>query len=117
MKRRELLKTLSVAPVVALAPSTAFAAMPEKKSAQPSNLLSETEGMGKTLGYKNDATQSEKRSDKKAICGSCNKWNKCHFEEKNTCKPGKADAAYAPCEMFKGVVVARKGWCSIYAQG
>jgi len=122
MNRRNLLKALSVVPALGLAPSIAFGAHHEEKKkatdkakkakgGAPKNLLSETDGLGKAMQYKHEASKAGPiRSNKKALCNNCAKWNVCNEADK-TCKPGKATAAHAPCSVFPGKVVANKGWC------
>ena len=81
-------------------------------SKKPGNLMGENEPLAKAMKYKHDAGQVKgMRTDKKAFCYNCDRWNKCNTSD-SKCKPDKdAMAAYAPCNLFPKKVVANKGWC------
>ncbi|MBY0384080.1 high-potential iron-sulfur protein, partial [bacterium] len=67
--------------------------------------------LSNAMKYKADASKAgPERADKKANCANCQKYNKCSAAD-TACKPGAKDAAYAPCEIFAGKVVAKNGWC------
>lgn len=120
MKRRQSLKVLSSLPLLALFPSMALSA--DKKAAAPKaapkkaagNLIDEKDTLASAMQYKHDATKIAMRTDKKAICLNCAKYNLCMDGDKE-CKPlsaadlKKADAA--PCQIFKGKTVKAAGWC------
>ena len=131
MNRRKSLKLLSALPLIASFPSLATAAekkkemkkdmkakapAPAKKEAAkgPKNLISENDTLAKAMQYKHDATQAKLRTNKKAVCNNCAKYNLCMDGDK-TCKPLSAKALKkaeaAPCQIFKEKVVAGKGWC------
>lgn len=112
MNRRSLVKILCLTPLALVLPKMALAA---KAEAAPANALPETDPMGSALKYKADATKAEAiRTDKKAFCSNCSKFNKCAAGD-TACKTGAATAAYAPCELFAGKQVAAKGWCLSWA--
>lgn len=119
MKRRQSLKLLSALPLISLVPGVAFGndkakpAAPAKGGA--ANMLDPNDTLAKAMQYKADASQvGPMRADKKAFCSNCAKYNVCMDGDKE-CKPlGAADlakATAAPCQIFKGKVVAKDGWC------
>jgi hypothetical protein len=115
MKRRQTLKILSTLPIVAAFPSVAFAGKgaTAKKGGMP--LIDEKDTLASAMQYKHDASQAGPvRTDKKANCMNCAKYNVC-MDGDTSCKPlSKADLAKAtqgPCQIFKGKAVAAKGWC------
>lgn len=116
MNRRSVLRSLALAPVVLLASRFAFAH--EKPVAAPAAAagggtlppLGENEPLAKAMQYVADATKAPGRSDKKATCGNCAKFNKCAPADKE-CKPVAKTAKSAPCEIFAGKSVERAGWC------
>lgn len=122
MNRRSLLQALALSPLAFILPKISLAAdKPAAKpaaaaGAAPANALSETEPLSKAMKYVADASKSgPERADKKANCANCQKFNKCSAAD-TACKPGAKDAAYAPCEIFAGKVVAKNGWCMSWAK-
>ncbi len=126
MNRRSVVRALALAPVAVLATRIAFAqdngskGAPGKAGGNTSasaNALGEQEPLAKAMQYVEDASKaSPARSDKKANCANCSKYNKCAPAD-TKCKPAPASAAYAPCEIFSGKVVAKNGWCLSWAKG
>lgn len=124
MNRRKSLKLISSLPLLAAFPALAAEkATKEAKKAAPAakakggakNLIDEKDTLAAAMQYKHDASKAGPiRSDKKAFCSNCVKYNVCMDGDK-TCKPlKKADLAKsdaAPCQIFKGKVVKSKGWC------
>ncbi len=111
MKRRESLKLLSALPVVTLFPQLALANKKQSKM----ELISEKDTLASAMQYKHDASKaSNMRSDKKAFCHNCAKYNVC-MEGDSSCAPlGKEalkKADMAPCQIFQGKLVKKKGWC------
>lgn len=123
MNRRSLLQVLALSPLALILPKISLAAdkaaAPAAKpaaGAAPANALSETEPLSKAMKYYADASKAgPERTDKKANCANCQKFNKCSAAD-TACKPGAKDAAYAPCEIFAGKVVAKNGWCMSWAK-
>lgn len=104
MNRRTLLKSLAIAgPMLAFLPRLAQAAL---------TALGAEEPLAKALRYTPDAAKSADpaRSDKKAFCSNCVKYNKCSPADAG-CKPAAKTANEAPCEIFAGKTVAKTGWC------
>jgi hypothetical protein len=86
---------LAAAPfATALISGAAHAAVPVK----------ETDPTAAALGYVVDATKSTKRTDKAAMCGTCNLYS------------GKPGAADGPCTIFQGNLVSSKGWCTAWVK-
>ncbi len=123
LNRRSLLQALALTPLALILPKISLAAAdkvaakpadkaaPAAGGAAPANALSENEPLSKAMKYYADASKAgPERADKKANCGNCQKYNKCSAAD-TACKPGAKDAAYAPCEIFAGKVVAKAGWC------
>lgn len=135
MKRRQSLKLISSLPLLAAFPSVAIGAEKDKMKAAkdkmkagkdaakgaakkaakgPKNLISETDTLAKAMQYKHDATKAQLRTDKKAICGNCAKYNLC-MDGDTACKPLAAKdlktADAAPCQIFKAKIVKKDGWC------
>ena len=123
MKRRESLKVLSALPLIAAFPASAIAAdkkemkkdmKADKKAKASDNLISEEDTLAKAMQYKHDATNAGLRTDKKAICANCAKYNLC-MDGDTSCKPLDAKAlktaSAAPCQIFKAKLVAKEGWC------
>jgi hypothetical protein len=112
IKRRSLIQALALSPVAFVLPRVSFAAGATAGAAgTPANALSEAEPLSKAMKYVVDASKAgPERADKKANCLNCQKWNKCSAADA-ACKPGAKDAAYAPCEIFAGKVVAKNAWC------
>ncbi len=125
MKRRQSLKFLSSIPLLAVFPSLALAADKKKdkskaapakgKSKQAKNLLDPNDTLAKAMQYKHDASKAGPvRSNKKAFCYNCSKYNVC-MEGDKSCKPLSAaelkKSEVAPCQIFKGKVVKKNGWC------
>ncbi len=128
MKRRQTLKVLSTLPLLAVFP--AFAADPVKKEAKKNakkaaggaskklgklTLIDEKDTLASAMQYKHDASKvGPMRSDKKANCANCAKYNVC-MDGDADCKPlSKADlkkSDVAPCQIFKGKLVKAEGWC------
>lgn len=110
LSRRELVKMCALAPVALALPSLAFA-KDAGKSPAPANALPESDPMANALKYKSDASKADAmRTDKKAFCSNCSKFNKCSPAEAS-CKPVAKGSSYAPCELFAGKQVASTGWC------
>ncbi len=79
------------------------------------NLIDEQDTLAKAMQYRHDASKaSAARTDKKAFCHNCSKYNVC-MDGDGACKPLKAKdlkkAEAAPCQIFKSKTVARNGWC------
>lgn len=112
MKRRQILGFISALSLTSLIPSFLFAKGEKatKGAAQPANLLKLDDPMGKAMQYKHVASKAPVRTDKKAFCYNCAKYNVCAAGDK-ACKPAAKDAAYAPCSIFAKKVVAKDGWC------
>lgn len=117
MDRRDALKLISSLPLVATFPALANAAPEAAKTAgkAPANLIDENDTLAKAMQYKHDAAKAPAmRTDKKAFCYNCAKYNVCMDGDKS-CKPldskSLASAEYAPCQIFNGKVVAKNGWC------
>jgi hypothetical protein len=70
------------------------------ETARAEELLSESDPAAKALKYHADATRSPDRKDSAAICDNCALF---------TPKGGPASGT---CELFKGKLVAAKGWCA-----
>ena len=111
MKRRHILQSLAFAPLAFILPRLALA---DKQGAAPTGglgALTEADPMGKALKYVEDATKADvMRTDKKAICGNCQKYAMCPAGVA-ACKPGNKTEARAACEIFGGKSVAKAGWC------
>ena len=120
MNRRRVVKYLLSFSVLSLFSRGAIAKSPapvkkdkkDKKAKAPKNLLGENEPLAKGMQYKHNADKVKgPRTNKKAFCNNCDRWNKCSAADK-ACKPDKnAMADYAPCNLFPNKVVANKGWC------
>ncbi len=122
MKRRQNLKFLSSLPLLAVFPSVVLAD-PKKSGNNPppgkdktggAPLLDPNDTLAKAMQYKHEASKvGPMRTDKKAFCNNCAKYNLCMAGDK-ACKPLSAAALKtadaAPCQIFKGQVKA-KGWC------
>ena len=94
-----------------------FVFLSKKAGAEKSsdNLIDEQDTLAKAMQYRHDASRaSVARTNKKAFCYNCSKYNVCMAGD-SACKPlgvkdlGKAKAA--PCQIFKSKTVARNGWC------
>jgi anaerobic selenocysteine-containing dehydrogenase len=72
--------------------------------AQAVDAVKESDPTAAALGYVMDATKSTKRTDKAAVCSTCNLYT------------GKAGAADGPCTIFQGKLVNAKGWCSAWVK-
>jgi hypothetical protein len=70
------------------------------ETARADELLSEADPAAKALKYRADATLSPDRKDSAAVCDNCALF---------TPKGGPTSGT---CELFKGKLVAAKGWCS-----
>ena len=121
MNRRQSIKLLSALPLIAAFPATAFSKEKPKAKAKaaeskgPKNLIDEKDSLASAMQYRHDASKAPAmRTNKKADCNNCAKYNVCMDGDKD-CKPLSAKelkgAKYAPCQIFKGKVVAGKGWC------
>lgn len=106
MQRRDLLKAALLTPAITLLPNIAFA----KDAKAPANALTPADSLASAMKYNTDATKAPERTDKKAFCHNCAKFNKCSTAD-TSCKPAEKNAAYAPCELFSGKAVAKDGWC------
>ena len=113
MQRRKTLKLLSSLPLLTLFPSVVIAG--DKKGAK---LIDPKATMPNAMKYVHDASQSTMRTDKKANCFNCGKYNICMAGDK-ACKPvdpkDLKSAASAPCQMFAGGNVAKNGWCQVWS--
>lgn len=137
MNRRTLIRSLALAPVVVLASRLAFGAEPAKPAAAPkpqgtppdaagnsaktaaapANALGDQEPLAKAMQYVADASKAgASRTDKKANCLNCAKFNQCAPAD-STCKTVAKGSEYAPCSIFAGKAVAAKGWCLSWAKG
>lgn len=71
-------------------------------------MVAETDAQAAALGYKADATKTDKAKYPKYAadqkCSGCALYT------------GKAGAASGPCSLFPGKQVAAAGWCSAYAK-
>jgi len=94
--RRRFLK--SAAKGAAIAP---FIPLVQVASAQDLPQLGESEPTAVALGYKHDATQTA--APESRTCANCMLYS------------GVPDAAWGPCQIFPGKVVAAAGWCSAWA--
>ena len=135
MTRRRIIQLLSCIPAIGLLPQFASAGAGKGKGhdhgkkghdhgkgkkaegkaaagGKPANLMGEGEPLAKAMKYKHDANAVKGiRTNKKAFCNNCDRWNKCNETDK-ACKTGAdANAAYNPCNLFPGKTVANKGWC------
>ena len=108
MKRRQFIGRLSAISLTSLIPSFLFAK--DKKAAAPADLIKLDNPLAKAMQYKHDAAKAPVRSDKKAFCYNCAKYNVCNSTDK-ACKPKGKDAEYAPCSIFPKKLVAKNGWC------
>jgi len=114
MNRRKSLKLISALPLLAAFPSVVFAEA-KKAAAKVMSLIDEKDALASALQYKHDASKvGPMRSDKKAFCDNCSKYNVC-MDGDTSCKPLSAAALkkadVAPCSIFKGKTVKAKGWC------
>lgn len=111
MNRRLILKLLSSVPLLGF-----FSAIDLAQAEAPAKgkMLDENDPMAKAMQYKADATKAAMRTDKKALCSNCAKYNVC-MDGDTACKPLDAKAlkaaTAAPCQIFKGSNVAKDGWC------
>ncbi|MEM7646613.1 MAG: high-potential iron-sulfur protein [Pseudomonadota bacterium] len=118
MNRRQSLKLLSSMPLLAAMPSVALGeAKPAAKGKADGKMkmISEQDTLPKAMKYVADVKNAPPmRTNKKAFCWNCAKYNKCMTGDK-ACKeiPKKdlAKATAAPCQIFKGGNVAKDGWC------
>ena len=115
MKRRNSLKLISALPLVAAFPSLATAKGSAPAKAKKSNLIDEKDTLASAMQYKHDASKAPAmRTNKKAFCHNCAKYNKC-MEGDKECKPLSEKelktATEAPCQIFTGKNVAKEGWC------
>ena len=81
-----------------------FAGVLVSREAVAADALSESDPTAKALNYSTDAAKATARTDKTAICSTCNFFT------------GKAGAADGPCSVFGGKLVSAKGWCSAWAK-
>jgi hypothetical protein len=77
-----------------------------RAQAKPLPLLSVTDPVGKALGYIEDATKVDKKTNPTykpgQICSNCLQW-----DEKTAVPQGK-------CKLFPGKAVKAAGWCKSY---
>lgn len=96
--RREFVVQLGIG-ATALAAGAVFAQAP---------MVDEKDGAAAGLGYKADATKTDKAKFPKyaagQVCSNCALYQ------------GKAGDAAGGCPLFAGKQVAGKGWCSAYAK-
>lgn len=114
MNHRNFLKLMGF---VCLGVLFSFFINPKKagaKKTKPINLLDEKDTLAQAMKYHHDAGKAAIRTDKKAFCHNCSKYNVC-MEGDKSCKPLTAkalsQAKAAPCQIFKAKFVAMKGWC------
>jgi hypothetical protein len=81
-----------------------FASMLPSGTAGAADLISETDPQASALGYKEDATKAEKRTDATAHCANCGLYT------------GKEGEASGPCAIFQGKLVAANGWCTAWVK-
>jgi len=116
MKRRHSLKLISALPLIAALPSIALGeAKKDASKGKAGAMLDENDTLAKAMQYKADASKaSAMRANKKAFCYNCSKYNVCMAGDA-TCKPldkaALAKAEAASCQIFKGKLVAKNGWC------
>ncbi len=119
MNRRTVVRSLALAPIALLASRLALAADAAKPGAAKAAGLppmEENEPLAKAMRYVKDAAKAgPERTDKKANCGNCAKYNKCSPAD-SACKPVAKTAAQAPCEIFMGKAVEKAGWCMSWAK-
>lgn len=108
MQRRDLLKAALLTPALTLLPEIVFAK--DAPSTPPANALTPADPLSVAMKYNADATKAPERADKTAFCHNCAKFNKCSSAD-SACKPAAKNAAFAPCELFTGKVIAKDGWC------
>ncbi len=101
VRRRALLKTLAIA-----AGSAVLLPVRRPQAAEPTH-LNVKDPAAMALGYVEDASQVDLKKypsyAKGSTCENCSQLQ------------GAAGAAYRPCELFPGKVVAARGWCSGWA--
>lgn len=124
MKRRQSLKILSTLPLLASFPGLAFAKEEAKKEAKKAvtkglPLIDEKDTLASAMQYKHDASKvGPMRSNAKAFCNNCAKYNVCMDGDK-ACKVLSAKdlktATQAPCQIFKAKSVKGEGWCLSWA--
>ncbi len=71
-------------------------------------LVAETDAQAAALGYKADATKTDKAKFKQYAAG--NQCSNCVLYQ------GKAADTAGPCPLFVGKQVTAKGWCSAWAK-
>ena len=102
-QRRDFLKAGSLA-VISLAAMTRAVHAPAQAKALPH--VAESEPMATALGYRNDATQVDRKKfanfQPGTDCDDC-----VQFE-------GKKGEAWGPCKIFPGKAVNAKGWCTAF---
>ena len=86
-----------------------------KKPDTSLNLIDEQDTLAKAMQYRHNAGKaSAARTNKKAFCYNCSKYNLC-MDGDTVCKPLTAEilkkAQAAPCQIFKGKNVSKNGWC------
>lgn len=71
-------------------------------------MVAETDAQATALGYKSDATKTDKKKYAQYAAG----------QQCSTCAlfQGKAADAAGGCPLFAGKQVSSKGWCSAYAK-
>jgi len=69
-------------------------------TARAEDLLDETDPAAAALKYRADATRSPDRKDPAAVCDNCALYTP------------KGSSAVGTCELFKGRLVAARGWCA-----
>ena len=105
--RRNFIVAALLTPLALALPSLVLA---KDAGAPPADALPESDPLGNAMKYKADASKAgPERTNKKAFCNNCAKFNKC--APGATCKTVAKSAAYAPCEIFAGKEVSRNGWC------
>ena len=98
--RRTALKNLVVAGASVFAGSSLLAgSVSNVRAAGAMAHLEESDATATALGYKHDATQSDRPADSDAICGNCQLY-----------QPGDEEA-WGGCALFPNKAVNEAGWC------
>lgn len=97
--RRHFIKMTAVS--LATAP---FACTMLCGTAHAAEMVSTSDPTAAALGYVEDATKAEKRTDTAALCSNCNFYS------------GKAGEDNGPCALFQNKHVKAGGWCTAWAK-
>jgi len=74
------------------------------RTAHAADLISESDPSAAALAYVADATKSDKRTDKTALCSNCGLYT------------GKEGEETGPCAIFPGKLVHANGWCTAWVK-